>query len=324
MSKKYFDIMRKTEQFTGFKKFGFEPNLNNTFVKELEGQREIFEIVDWTDITTLEEIVDLQKKVWGMPIRDVVPSNLLAIVKDTGGFVIVAKNKQKKIEGFLFTLGQTDGGLFLHMIGVDPKNRYKKDLGWNLSILQYLLAKKMGVKKISWTYDPLRGSNSRLNLEKLGVVVRNYTINKYGKQNSELYGLENPTDRFTAEWDIDTKKVRERIEAIQTKKYIPKSLQDVAQLPILNKSISNQRKLPRKFLIEIPYDIDKLPEKEKIIQRMKLRNLLASVLTTYHAEHKTKKGEFMIDGFATGLDTIIDQRRSFYILRKKLRHEQNN
>lgn len=260
-----------------YQEFGLTQTSDKTWSREVNGKTETLEIVDWSNNGTLKELVDLQMRVWGMPEKDAVPDNVLAIAGDTGGSVIVARNSEGKIEGFVLTMGVTDGTLFLHMIGVDPESRYKKDLGWNLSVLQLLTAQEKGVEKIVWTYDPMRGSNARLNLEKLGAIVQKYTINKYGKQDNQLYG-ESPTDRFTAEWNISDPRVLDRLRNIQSGDYQPKALQDVSHLKILEGAITDPKSAPDEFLVEIPYDIDLLPEEEKIKWRKKLRKILTSTL----------------------------------------------
>jgi chorismate synthase len=294
---------------------GFKQESSATWTKELGGQIETFKLVDWKNIPELEEVVDLQQKVWGMGPRDAVPSNLLAIAGDTGGAIITAKNSAGELEGFVFTMGMTDGSLILHMIGVEENKRYKKDLGWNLSVLQMLEAQKNGVKRIVWTFDPMRGSNARLNLEKLGAVVDKYTVNKYGKVESELYG-ESPTDRFTAKWEIDSPRVAERIHQVGKGEYRPLSLNEVNQLQVLYEPLENWESTPDKFLVEIPYDIDNLPEEEKVVWRMNLRNILTSVLDTETAQSHSA-GHFSITGLATGRLIDSQDKQSFYVLSKK-------
>jgi predicted GNAT superfamily acetyltransferase len=295
--------------------FGFKEARAGLWHKELNGETETFEVVDWKNIPALEEVVDMQQRVWGMGPRDAVPSNLLAIAGDTGGSIITARNDQGVMEGFVFTTGVIDGSLILHMIGVDEARRYKKDLGWNLSVLQLFEAQRKGVSRIAWTFDPMRGSNARLNLEKLGAVVNKFTVNKYGRVASELYG-ESPTDRFTAEWDINDEKVVTRLKQIADGSYVPKGLADITEMKILTEPLADITMAPDEFLVEIPYDIDSLEEKDKIIWRMNLRNILTSVLDTESASSHSE-GEFMITGLASGRLSEEHEKQSFYILSRK-------
>ncbi len=308
-------IERSQPTETTHQNFHFEVLGDSKWMKELDGQPEIFENIDWPNIAELEEIVEMQQKVWGMPERDAVPSNLLAIIGETGGNVLTAKNGNGVLEGFVFTLGARDGSLFLHMIGVAPDQRYKKNIGWNLSVLQLLEARKQGVERIVWTYDPMRGSNARLNLEKLGTTVEKYTINKYGRVDNKLYG-EDPTDRFTATWDISDPYVLARITSIENGTYQPRNIQQVAHLPILEGALVDPVQAPDVFLVEVPYDIDTLSDQEKTLWRMRLRNILTSVLDTEEAQKIKIPHGFLIDGFATG-QVSSGIFKSFYVVSKK-------
>jgi predicted GNAT superfamily acetyltransferase len=62
-------------------------------------------------------------------------------------------------------------------------------------------ALKLGLKLVTWTYDPLEGPNAYLNLHKLNGIARVYKRNIYGEHLGALNeGL--PTDRFMVEWWI--------------------------------------------------------------------------------------------------------------------------
>jgi chorismate synthase len=258
------------------------------------------------DLVAVEE---LQMEVWGMPERSVVPTNLLAIVGDTGGDIIVAKNNREIPVGFVFTVGTVKNTLILHMIGVHPDFRLHKDLGWNLSVLQGLLALRKGISKIAWTFDPLRGSNARLNLEKLGGVATKYTVNKYGIERNQLYG-EVPTDRFTIEWDLRNPRTIQRLLDVQAGRLVPLSLADVAHLPVI---VSAEGILPPKFLVEIPFDVDTVPAAERdevmIRWRTQLRNIFGQVLSCETTTETTHR-EAVVTGFATSKE----ERRSFYVV----------
>src|SRR5260370_13621384 len=42
------------------------------------------------------------------------------------------------------------------------------------------LFRSEGRKFIKWTFEPMRGRNAHFNLNRLGVVVRDYAVNFYG------------------------------------------------------------------------------------------------------------------------------------------------
>src|ERR671920_562404 len=100
---------------------------------EVDGTRE--------PLDALRFLVRLQARVWGMPPEELVPVNILAILPDTGGSVLVAYREEQ-------------GGT--------------RNLGWHLKLLQGYEALRAGHRSAIWTFDPMRGANARLNLEKLG------------------------------------------------------------------------------------------------------------------------------------------------------------
>ena len=67
-----------------------------------------------------------------------------------------------------------------------------------------------GIDLIVWTFDPLQSRNAYLNIEKLGCIIREYSVNIYPGSGSQFNaGLE--TDRFTPEWWIGSRRVKDRI-----------------------------------------------------------------------------------------------------------------
>ena len=59
---------------------------------------------------------------------------------------------------------------------------------------------------MEWTFDPVEIKNAFLNIHKLGAIVRSYRVNFYGVSSSRLQGGL-PTDRFVAEWYLDSPRV---------------------------------------------------------------------------------------------------------------------
>ncbi len=64
---------------------------------------------------------------------------------------------------------------------------------------------------IQWTFDPLELRNAHFNLNRLGVICREYHPNLYGVTTSPLHrGL--ATDRLVAEWHLNSARVVAAIE----------------------------------------------------------------------------------------------------------------
>jgi predicted GNAT superfamily acetyltransferase len=169
-------------------------------------------------LTTLEEcrqVATLEKVVWGYTdAEDVVPPPVLIVSIKRGGILLGAFDEAGEMKGFVYSIPGLKNGRTMqwsHMLGVTPDAR-DSGLGARLKLAQRDRALEMGMDLIEWTYDPLQALNAHLNFAKLGVVVEEYEVNIYGDSSSPLH-RGSPTDRFVAEWRIDTPHVARRIAA---------------------------------------------------------------------------------------------------------------
>ncbi len=285
-------------------------------------------------------LVPLQQQVWGFPPAEAVPVNILSILEDTGGAVIVAYDPEVGFNargwlGFAIGMGTRTGVLYSHMLGVREDVRGLNDLGWCLKILQGYLAVLSGHHAMTWTYDPLRGANARLNLEKLGASMVNLTIDKYGVMRSTLYG-EVPTDRFTAYWDLLDPAMHTRIDAVRNGHYLPLQPDQVNHIP--EATVENVNRLlqdgPELIRYRIPGDIDALmqsaPDKA-VLWRQEMRDVLGRLMTLRQAridqttlsegpiavDAAVTEGPYDVTGFATQKPPGSDERTSFYILSRR-------
>jgi predicted GNAT superfamily acetyltransferase len=156
-----------------------------------------------------EACVDLQRAVWGRDFSDVVPLSILKINQKVGGVSAGAFRIDGRLIGFVWGMTGVRGGRpfhWSHMLGVAPEARDLK-LGERLKWFQRDLLLPLGVEEVEWTYDPLEARNAHLNLNKLGVEVREYVEEMYaGESWSELArGI--GTDRFIVRWPIASPRV---------------------------------------------------------------------------------------------------------------------
>ena len=156
-----------------------------------------------------EDVLNLQKAIWSYEDSDLIPMRFLVVVVKVGGHVFGAYDGARMI-GFCFAIPgvKPDGRLYLHshMLGV-LKDYRNAQIGRRLKLRQRDDALARGIALIEWTFDPLELKNAFLNIEKLGAVVRVYKENQYGATTSPLHGGL-PTDRCTAEWWVDSARVR--------------------------------------------------------------------------------------------------------------------
>lgn len=160
--------------------------------------------------TTVEEydrVVELQRLVWGFADVELVPKDILAAISHAGGQVFGAFDGTTMVGFVLAFPGFREGRphLHSHMLAVLPDYR-DQGIGRRLKLKQREEALARGFELIEWTFDPLELKNAYFNIERLGVIVRRYVRNKYGRTTSPLHaGL--PTDRLLAEWWIRSARV---------------------------------------------------------------------------------------------------------------------
>lgn len=167
-------------------------------------------------LETLDEYracVALQEDTWGEGFSERVPTAILKVAQSLGGVTAGAFDEGGRLTGFVFGLtGIDERGEVVHwsdMLAVSP-GATGAGLGTLLKALQRDTVLGRGVRKMFWTFDPLRAANAHLNLNKLGAVVREYRRDMYGDTDSVLHrGI--GTDRFIALWLLDSDRVVERM-----------------------------------------------------------------------------------------------------------------
>ncbi len=198
----------------------------------------------------MEEVVALQRQVWGRAESDLVPRGLLLAIQMEGGLVAGAW-AEGRLVGFVFGFPTQDPTLHhSHMLGV--LGAYQgQGVGLLLKRFQRDWGLARGVRKVVWTFDPLRGKNAYFNLRKLGATARAYFPDLYGPMTGINAGA--PSDRLLAEWDLLSERVYARL-------YAPPPEPEVADLPQANRvegEVPLEARLDLKaerVLVQIPED----------------------------------------------------------------------
>lgn len=278
----------------------------------------------------------LQGEVWGMPPSEWVPANFLAVLADTGGSVLAAYRADAGWTpsgwlGFAIAAGGRDGVAVSHMLGIREDARGDHDLGWLLKAVQAREAVATGHHAMIWTFDPLRGANARLNVEKLGATISTLTIDKYGPLRSSLYG-DVPSDRFTAEWDLLAARTHERLAGVFAGTYRGPDSKRVATLP--DATADNAGSLARRVVdavrYAIPGDVDRLQREDAaaaVAWRSAMRAALSPLLTTARAEpgasasdpaaagvHE-RRGRYRVTGFLSCAQPDGTRRNEYVLTR---------
>jgi predicted GNAT superfamily acetyltransferase len=177
------------------------------------GSKAHIEIKPLTTPDQFRGAVELQKTIWGFDDVDLLPVRFFIVVTKIGGQAFGAYDGDKMVAFCIAIPGIKRGAttyLHSHMLGVLAEYR-DYGIGRMLKLRQREEALTRGVYLIEWTFDPLELKNAYFNIERLGCVVRRYVRNQYGISSSRLQaGL--PTDRCTAEWWVNTERVRNAIE----------------------------------------------------------------------------------------------------------------
>ena len=254
---------------------GFSDNGDQTWVRDLRGQRVQFRI-----LTTLEDLAQaeiLQEEVFGVTERDLIPANELIVVAETGGAVIAAFMDQEPnlAAGILVGWGGFVGKprIVSDFLAVRATAR-NLGLAEQMKRLQAVIALQHGFHEIVWTVDPLRAANARLNFGKLGAHANQYENDRYGPTfAATLYGGM-PTDRLHVTWDVVSPRTQDRLRGAPPPE-VP------AGLPAYEPHFTGAA-----ATVEIPADIDALLANDSAAARewrMRLRNVLPQAFADGYA-----------------------------------------
>ena len=120
----------------------------------------------WTKCTRWKNF----SEIWGVSDLDVLPALALRPQVEVGAILLGAFAEGRMV-GFVFGFpGILNGETIIHsdMLGVTSEYR-SQSVGYLLKCAQREAALAIGVKRITWTFDPLQSRNAHLNFGKLGV-----------------------------------------------------------------------------------------------------------------------------------------------------------
>lgn len=210
------------------------------------------------DIETLDEmheVEELQREIWGVSDLDVYPALALRPQKEVGA-ILMGAFVQGRMVGFVFGFpGILNGETIIHsdMLGVTSEYR-SQSLGYLLKCAQRDAALARGIKKITWTYDPLQSRNAHLNFGKLGVIADRYLVNYYGETSSFLH--KSGTDRLWVTWLLDSERVASKIDRHETAKIPDLDLPALVRVGQDGEPVVNTDLRDEKLIIEIPGEVN--------------------------------------------------------------------
>ncbi len=173
--------------------------------------RQSITIRDITDLAEMREVEELQKEIWGVADREVLPAMAMRPITVVGGVLIGAFDNSRMV-GFVFGFpGLDESRLILHSDMLAVKTEYRSHgIGYQLKLAQRERALEKGIDMITWTFDPLQAANAHLNFSRLGVISDRYFVNFYGETTSYLHRT--GTDRLWVKWFLNSERVRDRAQ----------------------------------------------------------------------------------------------------------------
>lgn len=225
----------------------------------------IRDLVNYEDLRRVEV---LEKEVWQLSDQDMLPITMIIASKEAGSIWLGAFEGDALV-GFAFgLLGRENGNSMVHshMLAVRESHR-DHDLGYRLKLAQRDRALAMGIRLMTWTFDPLQSKNAHFNYAKLGVVSDKYKVDFYGPGTSSVL-FRNSTDRLWVQWRMSSKRVQRRLQGKDSRAEILDVLPNLEPLvqfdpsgrpgrADLAEALGRQR-----VCIEIPSDINSVEQKD--------------------------------------------------------------
>ncbi|HLB86345.1 MAG TPA: hypothetical protein VJK29_01695 [Terriglobales bacterium] len=230
-------------------------------------------IRDLQSFEDLKQVETVEREVWGLSDRDMMPLTLTVATKEAGGIWLGAFDGAA-LAGFVFGfLGMENGQVIVHSHMLAVREPYRDlDLGYKLKLAQRERALALHIQQMTWTFDPLQSKNAHLNFAKLGVVSDAYKIDFYGPETSSVLHR-NGTDRLWVKWQLSSRRVQSRLPRNDHRGELLDALSSLTPLirfngdgkPVrtdLPAALSRQR-----IAIEVPSDIGSVEQKNPALAR---------------------------------------------------------
>ena len=162
--------------------------------------------IEIREVTAIEEYdacIRLQREVFGLPDLEISPRRHLIVSHQAGGWTLGAF-VEGQLVGFVHHLAAVRGDEvfgYSHMMAVTAEFQ-NQGIGARLKWAQRARALSEGRDFIKWTFEPTRARNAYFNLNRLGVVVREYAVNFYGTDY-----VTNPAEKAAGVRDMDSDRV---------------------------------------------------------------------------------------------------------------------
>ena len=161
-------------------------------------------------VDEVREASRLVADIWGTGSNDAqLPSDVLRALVHAGNYAAGAFADGALVGAVVAFLGIDNQATYLHshILGVSAQRR-GSNIGFALKQHQRAWALEHGLRKVTWTFDPLVRRNAYFNLQKLGADAAAYHESFYGQMTDGI-NAGDESDRLLIEWDLDTTRVSE-------------------------------------------------------------------------------------------------------------------
>ena len=255
------------------------------------------------DLETLRDMqcaLRLEREVWGLKDADVTPLTLAVATRAAGSIWLGAFDGDELV-GFAFafpSFEQSKIGFHSHMLAVRVSHR-GRNLAYELKLAQRQRVLALGIKEVTWTFDPLRSRNAHLNFDRLGVVSDSYRVDFYGPATSSPLHR-NGTDRLWVTWHMADARVEGRLAGKSARAEVLDALAHLEPLVRFNgdgrpaegdlvEALARQR-----IAIEIPGDMGQIERDNSELAR-------DWRLATRHGFTQALKSGFMVKEFCRSI-----------------------
>jgi Uncharacterized conserved protein len=231
-------------------------------------------------LSEMIEVEELQKEIWGVDDREILPALAMIPVTKIGGLLLGAFDNDQMV-GFVFAFsGFESGRRILHSDMLAVKREYRsQQIGYRLKLAQRTHALEQGIDTITWTFDPLQSLNAHLNFGKLGVICDRYYQDFYGETSSFLHST--GTDRMWVTWHLNTEGVNERIHGETQHDASSVEAQTIVTINEKQEPVEHEANSSTQRCVEIPFDINALVRNDPELGlrwRVATRNAFSSAL----------------------------------------------
>ncbi len=155
-----------------------------------------------TGVSELRAVAAMFAGIWAARPGDApVPADVLRALVHVEGYVAAAYRDGRPVGAGVGFFGPPDLRLLhSHILGVVP-DRQVRGVGYAVKLDQRAWALERGLRRVTWTLDPLVRRNAYFNLTKLGARATGYLVDFYGAMGDGINAGQG-SDRLLVEWDV--------------------------------------------------------------------------------------------------------------------------